>query len=471
MRRGRISTTGAGSRPVLALALALTLALLLPAAGQAAERVALLLDIDGPIGPATADYIARAIDAAEAQSATLVILRIDTPGGLDSSMRRIVKRIAAAALPVVTYVAPTGARAASAGTYILYASHVAAMAPGTNLGAATPVEMGGGKAPGPEQKPARGPASGPDGKAVPGNADAKRRKVVNDAVAYLRGLAELRGRNADWAERAVREGASLSAEQALEQQVIDLVASDLSDLLQQLQGRKIEIQGREVVLDTEGLVIRPRAPDWRNRFLSVITDPNIAYILMLIGIYGLILEFYNPGSLVPGTVGAIALLLALYAFQLLPINYAGMALILLGVGLMIGEALQPSFGMLGIGGVVAFIFGSIILMDTEAPGFGIDLSVILTFAALSVAMFVMMVGMALKARRRKVVTGMEQLIGSEARVLADFEGEGQVRLHGEIWQAHCPVPLHKGQTVRVTGHKGLTLEVEPAAATTSEESA
>ncbi len=461
MRRWRISRMP--GRRMLALALAL----LLPLAGQAAERIALLLDIDGPIGPATADYIARGIDAAEAQSATLVILRMDTPGGLDSAMRRIVKHIASASLPIVTYVAPTGARAASAGTYILYASHIAAMAPGTNLGAATPVELGGSK----EPKPATRPEAGPDQKTVPDNADAKRRKVVNDAVAYLRGLAELRGRNADWAEQAVREGASLSAEQALKQKVIDIMATDLSDLLQQLQGRKIQVQGREVVLDTEGLVIRPRAPDWRNRLLSVITDPNIAYILMLIGIYGLILEFYNPGSIVPGTVGAISLLLALYAFQLLPINYAGMALILLGVGLMIGEALQPSFGMLGIGGVVAFIFGSIILMDTEAPGYGIDLSVILTFAALSVAMFVMMVGMALKARRRKVVTGMEQLIGSEARVLEDFEGNGRVRLHGEIWQAHCPVPVHKGQTVRVTDHKGLTLEVEPLDAATKEETA
>ena len=423
------------------------------------------LTIEDVIGPATDDYIERALDSAEEAQAELVLIRMDTPGGLDTAMRGIIKNITNSSIPVATYVAPTGARAASAGTYILYASHVAAMAPGTNLGAATPVQLGGMPAPKKEEqeKEKSKPVS-------PGNDDAKMNKVINDAVAYIRGLAELHGRNQEWAEKAVREAASLQASEALKLNVIDIIATSVPDLLKQLDGYEVTVLGQKQTLQTDGLVVVEIEPDWRSRFLSVITNPNIAYILMLIGIYGLIFEFSNPGSIVPGTVGAIAILLALYSFQLLPINYAGMALILLGVALMVGEAFQPSFGVLGIGGTIAFVIGSIILMDTEVPGFGIDISVIVTFAAISVLVFIFVIGMALKARQRPVVSGMEQLLGGNAIVLEDFEGKGTVSIHSERWNAISDIPLHKGQQVKVKSIKGLILQVEPADTSNPEKS-
>lgn len=430
----------------------------------------LQLTMDGAIGPASADYFARAMDKASGLNAQLVVIRMDTPGGLDSAMRQIIKRITNSSVPVATYVAPTGARAASAGTYILYASHIAAMAPGTNLGAATPVSIGG--LPGsdkarPKQKNKDSDASGQE-PAVADNADAMRHKVVNDAVAYIRSLADLHGRNADWAETAVREAASLPAQEALQSNVIDLVASSMDDLLKQLNDRKLQVLGQTRRIQTTGSTLHVIDPDWRSRLLGVITDPNVAYILLLIGIYGLIFEFANPGSIVPGTVGAICLLIALYAFQLLPINYAGVALLLLGVALMVGEAFQPSFGILGIGGSVAFVIGSIILMETDAPGFGIDISVIITFTAISALVFIFVIGMAIRARRRPVVSGLEQLVGGEARVLADFDHRGQVLIHSETWTATSPTPLKKNQKVRVTGLDGLTLNVEPLASASKE---
>lgn len=428
---------------------------------QEASGPILQLTIDGAIGPATVDYIERALETATGRQAHLIVIRMDTPGGLDSAMRDIIKLITSSTVPIATYVAPSGARAASAGTYLLYASHIAAMAPGTNLGAATPVEIAGFSPPGSKEKETDQPSG--DDKGTDSSDNAMRRKVVNDAVAYIRGLATLHGRNADWAEKAVREAASLPAEEALALDVIDIVASGMPDLLKQLDGRNVQVQGKPYALSTAGLTVEPYEPDWRSRLLSVITNPNVAYILLLVGIYGLIFEFANPGAVVPGTVGAICLLLALYAFQLLPINYAGVGLLLLGVALMVGEAFQPSFGILGIGGVIAFLFGSIILMETEAPGFGIDLSLILAFTAISALVFIFVVGMALKARRRPVVSGMEQLIGGEALVLEDFSGQGQVSIHSEIWRAAAAVPVRKGQPVKVTGIKGLTLQVEPIA--------
>ena len=425
--------------------------------GYSADNPVVVLTIDAAIGPATDDYIQRGIESAALSHAELVVIRMDTPGGLDSSMRRIIKNITSSAVPIVTYVAPTGARAASAGTFILYASHIAAMAPGTNLGAATPVQIGGLPLPTPD------PGSGEkeQEKAPVDLGDTAKRKAVNDAVAYIRGLAQLRGRNQEWAEKAVREAASLPASDALKANVIDLMAGSIEELMQKLDGRSVVVYGHKRLLKTRIAPLDYIEADWRTRLLSVLTNPNVAYILMLVGIYGLILEFSNPGALVPGTVGAICLLLALFAFQMLPISYAGMGLILLGIALMVGEAFEPSFGMLGIGGVIAFVVGSIILMDTEAPGFGIELSVILTFALISALIFVVVVGMAIKARRRPVVSGMEELLGAEAMVVEGFEQQGRVALHSETWQAISGTPLHKGQRVRVTGMKGLTLEVTP----------
>jgi membrane-bound serine protease (ClpP class) len=357
-------------------------------------------------------------------------------------------------VPVATYVAPGGARAASAGTYILYSSHIAAMAPATNLGAATPVQIG-------APTGMNGDKEQPKTKGKKPAEDAMSQKMLNDAVAYLRGLAKMRGRNPEWAEKAVREAASLPAEEALALKVIDLIASDTDELLRKLNGRPVNVVGQQVKLALAGAHVEVLAPDWRSRLLAVIANPNVAYILMLIGIYGLILEFYHPGAVAPGTIGAICLLLALYAFQVLPVNYAGLALIILGIGLMIAEAFAPSFGVLGLGGATAFVIGSVILMDTDIPGFGLSSAVVAAFAVTSVAFFVFALGMVIKSRHRPVVTGREELIGGIGVALEDFDGAGRIRIHSEIWFAHSDAPLRKGQQVRVVDIDGLTLLVTP----------
>lgn len=440
-----------------AIAIACWLSVAFVPVGTAATD-AVWIDVEGAIGPATRDYFDRSLDKAVERGAALLIVRMDTPGGLDTSMRDIVKSILESPIPVVIYVAPSGARAASAGTFLLYAAHVAAMAPATNVGAATPVQMGG--------TPGRGtPADQGDSEIErpADDASAMRRKVVNDAVAYITSLAQARGRNAQWAEKAVREGASLTAEAALAEGVIDLVAKEMTDLFDQLDGRKVRVVTGEVTIKTEGIVLVHLEPDWRNRLLAIITDPNIAYILMLIGIYGLIFELANPGALVPGIVGAICLLLALFAFQLLPVNYAGLALMLLGVALMVGEAFVPSFGALGIGGGIAFVIGSIILMDTDVPGYGISVPLIGAFALSGSAVFTIVLVMAMKARRQPVVSGAEELVGASAVALSAFVGgRGTVRVHGEQWSARSDVPITPAQRLQVTKIDGLTVWVEPA---------
>ena len=436
-----------------------------------------VLNIEGPIGPATADYIERTFDKAFDEGAELIVLRMDTPGGLADSMRAIIKEILAAPIPVVGFVAPSGAHAASAGTYILYACHVAAMAPGTNLGAATPIQIGGGGFPpgsdqpgeeGGEEPPASDEEADEDdaGEERDGRRERPRPtagmedKIVNDAVAYIRSLAQLRGRNADWAERAVREAASLSAREALAENVIDLIASDIDTLLAELDGRQVEVRGEELTLATADHEVVSYAPDWRTDILGLITNPNVAYILMLIGIYGIILEFYNPGMMFPGVTGAISLLLALYAFQVLPVNYAGLALIGLGIAMMVSEMLLPSFGALGIGGVVAFVVGSIMLMDTDAPGFGISWQVVGGTSLGAAALLLLLITMLSRSHRGAVVTGQEEMVHSRARVIDWQGGAGRVRVHGEIWRARGPADLAPGQEVRVVAIDGLTLEVE-----------
>ncbi len=430
--------------------------------GAPASRFATLIELNGPIGPAMSRYVEHALADAEEEHSAVVILQMDTPGGLDTSMRDIIKAILASPVPVVAYVAPSGARAASAGTYILYACHVAAMAPATNLGAATPISIGGE----PSTPPAEPPGNSNDDKKpqspreIPAGSPSDR-KAVNDAVAYIHGLAQLRGRNAVWAEAAVRGAASLSASDAREQNVIDIVAKDIPDLLQQLQGRKVSAADHELVLDTRGLALRSVAPDWRTRVLLILTHPTIAYGLLLIGIYGLLLEGYNPGAVLPGVVGALSLLLGLYGLQLLAVNYAGLALMALGIGLIVAEFFMPAFGSLGVGGLAAFVIGSLILFDNHAAGMQVALPLIVGIAVAGALVIVAIIRLAARARRRPPSTGVETMIGATVEAINDCRDQCVVRFGGELWNARTAGPLHAGQRARIVKVVDLTLWVEP----------
>lgn len=435
------------------LLVALVVTICVPAAGQRGPP-AIVLHLDGAIGPASADYLSRALDRAAKRGAPLVIMRLDTPGGLDTSMRAMIRDILASPVPVATYVSPSGARAASAGTFLLYASHVAAMAPGTNVGAATPVQIGG--VPAPDQgtdKDARDKASTPRN---PMDA-----KAVNDAAAYIRALAELRGRNADWAEKAVREAASLSASAALREDVIDIEAKSVADLLAQAHGRIVTVGGNSITLATRGLGMEEVRPGWRTELLSAITNPNVALILMMVGIYGLIFEFMSPGFFAPGTIGAICLLTGLYALAALPVNFAGLALIALGIGLLVAEMYVASFGTLGLGGAVALMLGATILVDTDVPEFRVSWSSIAGITVASVVFMLLVARLALASRRARIVSGREDMVGVRGVVEDWGDRQGHVFVRGERWNAAGAAPLGKGQDVRVTALEGLTLHVEP----------
>lgn len=431
------------------------------------QRSAVVLSLDGIVGPATADYLVRGLAAAHEQNAAVVVLRIDTPGGLDSSMRDIIRAILASPVPVISYVGPNGSRAASAGTYILYASHIAAMAPATNLGAATPVSLGGGfskptdKSPDAAEKSNNKQAGeGADSNPPAAPKDASESKAINDAVAYIRSLAALRGRNADWAEQAVRSAASLSAGEARKQNVIDLIADDIPDLLEKVDGRTVKVGNSETVLHSKALQLQHREPDWRTRLLGVITNPNLALMLLMVGVYGLIFEFMSPGAFYPGVIGAICLLVGLYALSALPLTYAGLALALLGMALMVAEIFTPSIGILGIGGAISFVLGSLLLVDTESPAYEVSLPLVAGVAVASLGMTFLIGRLALRSRRVPSVSGVDALIGQRIEVLSWKGEQGYVSAAGERWRAVGPAGVMPGDTVVITAVQGVTLHVQ-----------
>ncbi|MGB0057025.1 MAG: nodulation protein NfeD [Methyloceanibacter sp.] len=430
---------------------------------KAATQRAIILEISDAIGPAIADYIVGELRAADTTQTGLIVLRMNTPGGLDSSMREIVSAILASPVPVATYVAPNGARAASAGTYIAYASAVVGMAPGTNIGAATPVQLGvspffpGGR---PEQPPAQ--KNGQEKGTVGEPTDTESRKAINDAVAYIRSLAELNGRNADWAAEAVRTAVSLPASEALKLHVVDVIADDVPDLLRKIDGRTATVAGKPERLATAGLEVLTVAPDWRTELLAIATNPNVALILMLIGVYGLLFEFLNPGAVAPGLIGAISLFVALYALHLLPINYSGAALVLLGIGLMVAEAHIGAFGVIGVGGIIAFVIGAIMMFPPGTPGFELSPMVVAATVIVTASLFLLVLAMLLRSRKRLVVTGKEALLGAEGEAVAWMGRDGRVRIRGEIWRARASKPLKRGTRVKVVDRDGLVLIVESA---------
>ncbi len=434
--------TRSGQGMSLFLLGALIILLLIVTSGSYAATV-IKLSIKGTIGPATADYIIRNID--EAQHADLILVTLDTPGGLDESTRTIIQEFLSSNIPIVTYVSPNGARAASAGTYLLYASTLAAMAPGTQLGAASPVNLA---------------ATGFGDETNSNKQTTMEKKITNDAVATIRSLAQLRGRDPDFAQKAVLNAETLTATEALKAGVINYIALDEMDLLSRLNGVAVMQNNQKIILNTSNPHIELIEPDWRTRFLSVITDPTVAYLLLLLGIYGIFFELVNPGNIFPGVIGAISMCIALYALQLLPINYAGFFLIVLGVGFIIAEAFVPAYGSLGIGGTIAFIIGSIMLIDTNNQMYHIAWSVIGAMAFVNILFFGIILGMALKARRQGVKHGLVVLIGAEGRTLGDINLEGQAIIRGEIWAVRSKKSIAANKAIKVIGTSGLVLEIE-----------
>jgi membrane-bound serine protease (ClpP class) len=443
------------------LALVATAAAVPTPAVQTTPMVA-RVSLVGPIGPAAAEYFDDASERAVADGAVAIVLRLDTPGGLSESMRQIIARMLASKVPVLAYVAPGGARAASAGTYILYAAQIAAMAPATHVGAATPVKLGGGS-PMPLQKPDVGPAAASSTGKAAATEDAESNKVLNDSIAYIRSLAQLRGRDAAWAEQAVRGAATLTASEAARRHVIDFVADDTADLRAKASGRRVQVDGQSVTLQLADATVRDYAPGSRSRFLGIITNPTIAYLLLLAGIFGLGLEALHPGAMLPGIVGGIALLVGLYALQLLPVNYAGLALMALGIGLLVAEAVTPTVGVFGVGGLVSFVLGSIMLMNTGVPGYAVNLGVIGGIAVCAAGLLVLIVWLVFRSRRSVQVTGDDAMRSDIAELLEPVgeNNETWVLVRGERWRARCATALPGGARVRVVGREGLLLRVEP----------
>ena len=448
---------------VLLLFVTLSLCLFNPVWGDV--TTALIIEIDGAISPATSNFIEKGLNHGNENGVELIVIEMDTPGGLDTSMRSIIKNILNSKVPVATYVSPKGSRAASAGTFILYASHIAAMAPATNLGAATPVAIGG-TAPSPIELEPVEPEDQEENKSeplesTPDSETALAKKRLNDAAAYIRSLAGRYGRNADWAELAVREAATLTAEEALENNVIDYVADDLGELFEQINGHEVETNAGKQTLNTENVLIERFIKDWRIKFLETLADPNLAYLLMLIGIYGLILEGYNPGSILPGVVGAICLILALFAFQVLAVNYAGLILIALGVVLIVAEAFAPSFGILGFGGLTSFVLGSIMLFDSGIPGFEVSRLLIGSIASLGGLIILGLVFFLARTLKRPIVSGTEGMLGEQGIALEDFDTKGDVLVHGERWRAKTSEPVKKGQGIEIMTVKNMLVLIKP----------
>jgi len=441
-----------------------------------ADDTAILLDLEGALGVATAEYIIGGIEQAEEQGANIVIIRMDTPGGLVSPMRDIVQAILGSEVPIVTYVSPGGARADSAGTYILLASHIAAMAPTTHLGAATPVSLTGDDfSPGEPEKPEPSPGDDSEEGSDETESDdeetdsssAMERKVLNDSISYIRGLAEAHGRNADWAEDAVRNAATLTATEALERNVIDLIADNRAELLQAIHGREVNLNNETFTINSESVVVEKIEPNWRLKILNTIASPEVAILLLMVGLYGLLFEGYNPGAVLPGVAGVICLLLAAYALQVMPVNYAGLALIIVGLILIVAEAFVPSFGALGLGGIIALIFGSIMMFDSGIPGFGISITFVVTLALAAGLFLLWLISYLVKFRRRGAVSGRESLVGGTGFTTEAFSGDGHVWIEGESWAAHSDASLEKDQQIRVRAMRGLVLDVEPLRASES----